>query len=173
MERSANNRKRAREDDDHPAASVAKIKPDLINARGYYVHREFETTDKQHSFDSIFDTTETCYNNNNAACADVEEGLFDFPWLKEGMAFKAEDFEESDFDNIFVSSNSSSSTLQDASDSKAEEQNLCQFPKLLNFDDDDMKKKKKKNNYEDDLLPPSFQADQLEGPDWICSCVFD
>lgn len=177
MERSVHNRKRAREDDDHPSASVAKIKPDLTNAQGYFVHGEVETMDKQHSFGSIFDTAETGYSNNNdnAAFADVEEGLFDFPWLKEGMTFKAEDYEEeSDFDYIFASSNSSStSTLQDASDSKAEEQNLCQFSKLLNFDGDDTKKKKKKINHEDDLLLPSFQADQLEGPDWICSCVFD
>ncbi|KAH7833105.1 hypothetical protein Vadar_003208 [Vaccinium darrowii] len=165
MERSGNNRKRAREED-HPTASNAKIKPDLVNAHGYYIDHEFEMTDKQRSFDSIFDTND--HSRYNAAYVDGE-GLFDFPWLKEGVIFKAEDHEEeSDFDIIFASS----STLHDAYDSKAEEPNLCQLPKLPYFDDDD-KKKKNKINYEDELLLPSFKAGQLEGPDWISSSVFD
>ncbi|GFS38125.1 hypothetical protein Acr_00g0055860 [Actinidia rufa] len=82
---------------------------------------------------------------------DQDEGVFDFPWLKEGVIFKAEN-DCLELEDVFASFEVSPSISS------------FEFPsvQLVNFPHDDEK-----------IDLPSWRVDELEGADWICGSAID
>ncbi|GFY81258.1 hypothetical protein Acr_01g0010670 [Actinidia rufa] len=82
---------------------------------------------------------------------DKAEGVFDFPWLKEGVVFEAEN-DCLPFKDVFASFEVSPSISS------------FEFPsgQYVDFLDDDEK-----------IDLPSLRVDELEGADWICGSAMD
>ncbi|KAL6966571.1 hypothetical protein U1Q18_032351 [Sarracenia purpurea var. burkii] len=187
-------RKRAREEDetirDHNPVKKPNLVTHIDDKLDHTAIKLQKQKQKHHSFDFDLNLNAAVCGYNPGTDDVADDGVFDFPWLKEGVSFEAADgcqLELENNNNIFASyltlerdealalpsscTTASSSSAAEAGrlddqliPSVTGEQNLmCQYsPKLLNFHD---------HHDQDDL--PSFQCGELEGVDWICSSVID